>query len=149
MIEIVQAQLRHIPAILEIERTSFEPAWSKDALINETGRDDVFFGIAVEDDKALGFCILRLISGEAELFQIAAAGGYRRSGIGSRLLDGALAFCAQNGVAAVYLEVRESNEAAVRFYEKHGFSCSGVRKKYYTNPVENAVIMVLNMPVGY
>ena len=85
--------------------------------------------MAVDDGRVLGFCVLRLVSGEAELFRVAVAGDRRRTGIASRLLGDALRFGASNGAAAVYLEVRQSNEAAIGLYEKHGFSGAGAAGK--------------------
>jgi ribosomal-protein-alanine N-acetyltransferase len=148
MIRIVPAESAHIPGVLELERSSMRPPWSSDALTSELGRGDAYFGAAVEDGRVLGYCVLRLISGEAELFRIAVADGRRRSGIGARLLEDALRFCTSNGAAAVYLEVRQGNAAAIGLYEKYGFSCAGRRKNYYSNPAEDAVIMVLNMSPG-
>ena len=145
MTEIVEAAQKHVPDLVSIEQVAFTPPWSENALINEIKRDDALFKVAVQNGEVLGFCILRLISGEAELFQIAVADKHRRSGIGSRLLDSALAVCAQNETYAVYLEVRQGNEGAIKLYEKHGFSCSGHRKNYYSNPAEDAVIMVLDL----
>ena len=141
MIEIVSAEIKHIPEINAIEQEAFDPPWSKNAMLSELGRSDVFFAVAVENAAVLGFCILRLVSGEAELFQIAVAEGKKQSGIGSRLLEKALDFCAHADVVSVFLEVRKSNAAAIGLYKKHGFTQKGLRKNYYTRPAEDAVIM--------
>ena len=141
MIEIIPAEMKHISDIIKIEQASFDPPWSEDALMSELGRSDAFFAVAVEEGTVLGFCVLRLLSGEAELFQIAVAQEDRRSGIGSRLLEEALAFSVQNGAVSVFLEVRKSSEAAIGLYEKFGFLQKGIRKNYYTRPAEDAVIM--------
>ncbi len=148
MIRIVPAGLEHLPEVLALERSSMRPPWSKDALTAELGRGDAYFGAAVEDGRVVGYCVLRLIADEAELFRIAVADGRRRTGVAARLLEDALDFCKSNGAAAVYLEVRQTNGAAIGLYEKCGFKCGGRRKNYYSDPAEDAVLMVLDLSPG-
>jgi ribosomal-protein-alanine N-acetyltransferase len=145
MIGIVPAGLKHINGILRIERASFDPPWSENTLKGEFGRGDTFFSVAEDNGAVLGFVLLRLMSGEAELFQLAVTDAYRRSGIGGRLLAAALGFARSGGAQSVYLEVRPSNEAAVRLYENYGFSRQGRRKNYYANPVEDAALMSVDL----
>lgn len=154
MIRVISAREEHLPQVLEIERASIFPPWSEGALLNEIGRDDGLFAVAVEaaggdwqDCAVAGFCIVRCVADEAELYQIAVREDSRRRGIGDALMEEAIRYCRSHGVKAVYLEVRRSNEAAIRLYKKHGFKSEGRRKNYYSSPVEDAVVMVL-APAG-
>ncbi|NLA86564.1 MAG: ribosomal protein S18-alanine N-acetyltransferase, partial [Clostridiales bacterium] len=79
----------------------------------------------------------------AELYQIAVREDMRRRGVADSLMAAALAYCRENHIDSLYLEVRKSNEAAIRLYQKHGFKNAGRRKNYYSNPVEDAVVMSL------
>ena len=157
MIRIIDATEAHLTQVMEIEREAISPPWSEGALTNEIGRSDGLFDVALEDDdgssaggapensKVAGFCIVRRMSDEAELYQIAVREDRRRAGIADRLLTRAIEDCRERGAVSVYLEVRRSNDAAIRLYKKHGFKSEGRRKNYYSSPVEDAVIMTLDM----
>jgi ribosomal-protein-alanine acetyltransferase len=92
-------------------------------------------------NDVLGFCIVRCLSGEAELYQIAVREDMRRRGIADRLMDAAEKYCRAHKVSSIYLEVRKSNAPAIRLYKKRGFKNEGRRKNYYSSPVEDAVVM--------
>ena len=161
MIRIIHAKEDHLPAVLRIENASIKPPWTEGALLGEVGRDDGLFALAIadgvfiedgvsiadgptaDDGGVLGFCIVRCAADEAELYQIAVCEGYRRHGVADSLMNAAKQFCRQNRIGSVYLEVRRSNEAAIRLYRKHGFKNQGRRKNYYSSPVEDAVLMSL------
>jgi ribosomal-protein-alanine acetyltransferase len=88
--------------------------------------------------EVAGFIVFRLVAGdEGEILNLAVDPGRRRLGVGMRLLRHALAA----GAEVWYLEVRASNEAAVQFYRRAGFRAVGTRHRYYSNPVEDAVVM--------
>jgi len=141
MIKITSAMEEGIPRILEIEQASISPPWTHGALLSEIYRDDSFFALAVEDDIIVGFCILRRMADEGELLQIAVDALARRRGVGDLLMKAELDYAREIPLRAVYLEVRAGNEAAIALYKKHGFVAAGRRKDYYTQPVEDAVIM--------
>ena len=79
---------------------------------------------------------------EGEIYRIATKNEYRKRGIAYRLLDFALKTARGAGLESVFLEVRESNVAARNLYRAYGFSEIGVRKNYYKEPTENAVLMM-------
>lgn len=87
-----------------------------------------------------GFLIAREVDHEWEIENIAIAGPARRGGLGTRLLEEFLDLARERGAQAVFLEVRESNLAARKLYEKCGFLEAGRRQGYYHSPEENAVI---------
>lgn len=145
MIDVIHAVETDIPAVLEIENEAISPPWSEGALLNEVGRTDGLFVLAVEDGAVLGFCIVRRAADEAELYQIAVREDCRHRGIADSLMKAALGYCRENAVMSLYLEVRRSNEPAIRLYKKNGFKNEGRRKNYYSSPVEDAVIMTLSL----
>lgn len=87
-----------------------------------------------------GFLVARLVASEWELENIVVSDAVRRHGVGMRLLEALLARARQTNSNSVFLEVRESNEAARSLYLKAGFKQTGRRKSYYTNPQEDAVL---------
>lgn len=149
MIRIIDAEEEHLPALLKIENACITPPWPEGALLNEIGRADGLFVLAVEDgleprdDGVLGFCIVRSAADEAELYQIAVREDMRRRGVADSLMRWVIRFCQENLIGSIYLEVRRSNEPAIRLYKKHGFKNAGRRKNYYSSPVEDAVVMSL------
>jgi [ribosomal protein S18]-alanine N-acetyltransferase len=88
-----------------------------------------------------GFLVGRQVSDEAEILNLGVMAAGRRQGEGTALLKAALEELHSRGVSRVFLEVRESNEAGIAFYAKHGFSKTGLRTAYYRDPVEAAVLM--------
>jgi len=96
--------------------------------------------------KLVAFLVVRKVSEEVEILNLAVTpAAPRRVGVGSRLVRHGLAEAKRDGARRAYLEVRESNRAAVAFYERLGFSCAGRRKQYYRNPPEDAVLLSANL----
>jgi ribosomal-protein-alanine N-acetyltransferase len=91
--------------------------------------------------RMVGFFLARAILENLELLKIGIYPEYQHLGIGTRLLNAAFAEGAKRGCLRCFLEVRKSNEGAVKFYHNHQFSIAGERIKYYTEPVEDAWIM--------
>ncbi|HZP18340.1 MAG TPA: ribosomal protein S18-alanine N-acetyltransferase [Terriglobales bacterium] len=90
-----------------------------------------------------GFVIGRVTAGECELENIVVSPRHQRHGIGSRLLQALVERARARGAARIFLEVRESNEAARALYERCGFAATGRRRNYYDNPREDAVLYSL------
>ena len=127
--------------IMEIEREAFFPPWTSGGILGELLADDSYFALAVEDEAVLGFAILHFSSGDAELLQLAVDAAHRRRGVATNLMEAALGQAQERKTRTIYLEVRESNEAARSLYEKYGFKEIGRRKDYYINPIEDATTM--------
>lgn len=125
--------------IAQIERFCFVHPWSG-RQIAETC-NGVFFIARDAGGKAMGYAGLTHVLDEAYVMNIGVLPACRRQGIGDKLMQQMLAFCLEKGCAFLSLEVRESNEAAKNLYKKHLFSPAGVRKNYYSDPTENALIM--------
>lgn len=120
-------------------------AWSEDTLSEECGRDGGFVLACLTDKAELcGFAVFSAVLDEGCLNSIAVCERFRRQHIGEGLISEMTEILRKQGVKTVSLEVRESNAAARGLYEKSGFSCQGVRKNFYREPRENAVIYTKN-----
>ena len=101
--------------------------------------------VSEDDRKVIGFIIGRQVGGESEILNAAVIVARRRRGEGGALLKAALDEFRARRVSRVFLEVRESNEAGIAFYEKHGFSKTGRRAGYYRDPDEAAIVMEMKL----
>jgi ribosomal-protein-alanine N-acetyltransferase len=97
--------------------------------------------VSEEEGKVSGFILGRQVADEAEILNLAVTAAYRRRGEGGALLKAALGGFQSRGVSRVFLEVRESNETGIAFYERRGFSKMGRRAGYYREPDEAAIVM--------
>lgn len=117
------------------------------ARIASPGRPGEFCLVVERPDGGLaGLLVARVLAGESEILNLAVGAEHRRLGLGSHLLAAALGRGKAMGAKQVWLEVRESNEAAIAFYHRHGFVLSGRRPGYYDSPCEAALI--LTKPLG-
>ena len=97
--------------------------------------------VRLADGRIAGYICGFVVSDEAEILKLAVDQEVRRQGLGEQLLAHALAGLAAQGIGRVFLELRASNRPARRLYEKFGFEQSAVRKGYYQNPTEDALLM--------
>lgn len=141
----------HIGELIQIgEVTNLSP-WSSQGYLEEMKNPaSIMLRLIDEENTIVGFIVGRLILGgeiearlDAEIYNIAVTEHNRRKGCGQQLFDAFLARCRENQVANIWLEVRESNENAIRFYEKNGFERIRTRPSFYKNPRENAHVMRL------
>lgn len=132
-----------INGILDISSLSFSVSWSKDSYIQELTNPIAKYFVAKDGEKVIGFAGTWIILDEAHITNIAIHPDYRKQGIGSELLKELISFCQKAGCIAFTLEVRRSNEAAKALYEKHNFKQDGIRKGYYEDNKEDAIIMWL------
>ena len=132
-----------IDSVLDISSLSFSIPWSKDSYIQELTNPIARYLIAKIDDKVVGFMGTWIVLDESHITNIAVHPNYRKQGIGSSLLEEFLKYCKSQGCIAYTLEVRNSNKAARTLYEKYNFKQEGVRKGYYEDTKEDAIIMWL------
>jgi len=128
-------------AVSEICRHSPQAAqWSKESYeqVHSSGQVVLIGEIA---GQICGFLVARITGDEAEILNTAVDPAHRRKGLASALLAAATSVAREQMVKNMYLEVRESNRAAIAFYVKHGFAKTGERRGYYNRPTENAVVM--------
>lgn len=134
-----------LPAVLKIENASYPNPWSLDSFRHEIHQSPVshFFVAATAQGRILGYIGIWLIADEMHINNVAVAPEARRMGIARRLLDYVLDRTLFPGIVSATLEVRISNDAAVALYKSLGFVDVGMRRDYYTNPTEDAVLMTL------
>lgn len=130
-----------VPYISRLEEETFSMPWSPESFIQMITKEDTRYYVAEEDGHLLGGCGLWMVAGEGNITNVAVAPKARRRGVGTGLLNYLMMEGDREGVTAYTLEVRVSNEAAIRMYEKLGFSSEGIRPNFYEKPTEDAMIM--------
>lgn len=134
---------QEIDDILRIETLSFTNPWTREMYLSELEHGDVASFYLVRDaiGEPVGFCAVWRVLDELHINNLAVLPEHRRSGAASALLNRALADAATRGAHRATLEVRASNVAALRLYERFGFRVTAVRRSYYTKPDEDALVL--------
>ena len=127
--------------VCEIEKDNFSLPWSEKSFLDSMERNDTLFLVALNGEEVAGYLGCYCVAGEGEITNVAVKSSYRRQGIGGKLLETLYEEAKALQTYEFFLEVRESNEAAIGLYSRQGFVKEGVRKNFYEQPVENAVIM--------
>jgi ribosomal-protein-alanine N-acetyltransferase len=131
-----------IDAVQVVERASFPVPWPANAFRHElTQNRNARYVVAREGDKVVGYAGLWLMVDEAHITTFAVLPEHRRRRIGERLLQRLFEVAEEVGAEWLTLEVRVSNLPAQRLYEKYGFKRAGVRRRYYSDNNEDALIM--------
>jgi ribosomal-protein-alanine N-acetyltransferase len=131
-----------LDAVMAIEEVSFPTPWSRGMFIEDFPRDFSDTLVAAgEGDEVLGYAVCWTIAGESHLLNIAVDPARKREGIGRALLSECIRRASRAGASLIFLEVRAGNEAAKRLYRSMGFAVRGIRKGYYTDTGEDAVIL--------
>lgn len=128
----------YVSAVAEIEKRCFSNPWSETAINAELENHCSEIYIALVDGTAAGYANIYTVLDEMDIVRVAVLPEYRRQGIAAEILKTVLA----EKQGTVYLDVRESNYPAISLYKSLGFVDTGVRKNYYTNPTENAILMM-------
>ena len=136
--EIKNFSTEYINGVAEIERACFSNPWDEAALKVELNNDCSHLYVAVDGGRVIGYAVVYCVCGEADIARIAVLDAYRRKGIATKLL---LKSFEDNKAECVFLDVRESNTAAIKLYRSLGFEEIGIRRNYYSDPTENAVLM--------
>ena len=138
---------RDLPAIVAIERRAFSDPWSARSFREALDHPAVFFACARREptesggEEVAGYVVAWFVADEGEIANLAVDPAGWGSGVGRALLDAALAEGERRGAAAVYLEVRDSNDRARRLYRSREFEEVGRRRDYYQRPVEDAIVL--------
>jgi [ribosomal protein S18]-alanine N-acetyltransferase len=135
--------VKQIDEILTIEQLSFTNPWTREMYLAEFKNRGVSFCYMAkhEDGTTVGFCSFWRVLDELHINNLAVAPAFRRTGVATALLARVLGDGVTLGASRATLEVRRSNDPARLLYERFGFSVTGVRRAYYTKPVEDAIVL--------
>ena len=144
-VELATMRRRHLRQVMKIEAQVYPRPWSSALFLQEiVRRADRVYVVAKYESNVIGYGGLITSGLEAHITTIAVDPAYHRSGVGTKLMIGLLDAAISRGGRTLSLEVRRSNEAALRLYEKFGFKVTAVRHKYYENPEEDGLILWMN-----
>ena len=143
MVDFRRLKLRDLNAIEVIERSSYPTPWSRSMFAGELAKpSSICLGaIEAETEELVGYLIISRYVDAWHVMNIAVADEYRRRGVATQLMESLFEITSSDGARGYTLEVRVSNEAAIKLYEGLGFRPRGVRRGYYTDNREDALIM--------
>jgi ribosomal-protein-alanine N-acetyltransferase len=142
LVDIRPVELDDIAGIVEIERAAFSDPWSARAFAESIEHPAVYFACARSDEGVvLGYVVAWFAADQGEIANLAVTPKGWGSGIGRSLLVNAIDEGARRGIGDVFLEVRDSNARARKLYETSGFEEIGRRRRYYSKPVEDAIVL--------
>ena len=148
-IELRRLEPRDLDGVEEIERASYPTPWSRSMFTAELRKpSSVAIGAYVEAEELVGYAFVSRYVDAWHVMNVAVAPDFRRRGIASTLLERVFEITAADSRHGYTLEVRMSNLEAIRLYERLGFEHRGIRRGYYTDNRENAVIMWREPPPG-
>lgn len=140
MITIEKMSREHLSEVASIEEMSFSLPWSLESL-ELMLTDQASALVALEDGRVLGYVGMMCVLDEGQIINVAVHPDARRRGVGRSLMQAAEAYAKERGIVFLSLEVRESNIAARSMYSSLGWEEQGIRKGFYSHPVENACVM--------
>ena len=134
----------HLAGAAELERLCFGEPWSENAL-KLLLDDGIAVGFACLDgDTVTAYGGMMIAADEGQVTNVAVHPAYRRQGLGRSIVEAFASEAKRRGLVQISLEVRASNTAAIRLYEEMGFATAGVRRHFYRNPAEDALVMLLD-----
>jgi len=146
--EIVPMKATDLDDIMEIEKLAFRAPWSRQVFVEELERDWAHVDVLRERTANAGvaaFVNYWLVRDEVHVLNVATHPDARRNGHAARLLEHVIAFAHREKCRYVTLEVRRSNQPAIRLYRKYGFRPVGIRPNYYVEDNEDAIVMLLEL----
>lgn len=127
--------------ILRAEDEAFTNPWHRSTYLGQLGFERAVFLAVESDGEPAGYSLSWTVVDEMHLLKIAVLAPFRRRGVGSFLIEAAEKAAVASGVRSSYLEVRASNADAQAFYVRHGYAIVGVRRHYYADTDEDAIVM--------
>lgn len=140
-------QAADLPEVMQIELATFTMPWSESTFRGLLRRNDSDLFVAEHEGSIAGYAVFWAVTEQGELGNVAVAESRRGGGIGTMLVDAVLLHASERGVREIFLEVRKSNSGAQNLYKGFGFYEVGRRKNYYVEPVEDALVMRLDLPM--
>ena len=141
MMNITEMKACHVAQVAQLEALCFSDPWSENSIASELNNALSYWLVAQEDGIVVGYIGSQTVFPESDVMNVAVHPDYRRKGIGAMLVEALITHLRNNRCESLTLEVRASNESAIALYEKLGFEQVGLRKNYYRNPKENALIL--------
>jgi len=141
MIKISNMQSIHVSQVAALEKLCFSEPWSENSVAGELSNPLSLWLVAVDGDCVAGYVGSQSVMGETDMMNIAVAPNYRRQGVAAALIGELVRRLKDKGNHCLTLEVRASNDAAIKLYEKLGFARIGRRPNYYRSPKEDALIL--------
>lgn len=132
---------RDIGEVVWLEQVCFSESWSEYLICQGLDSKVDTYLVYQENDRVLGYSVIRLLGDEGEIQRIAVDPRHQRRGIARKLMEAMVAFSRARGVGSIALEVRAGNQGARKLYEAYGFRQEAVRRGYYHNPREDALIL--------
>lgn len=145
MLKLREMKAEDLEDVLAIERESFSTPWTKNLFFDELENLRTVYFVCCSDDEVLGYGGMWHVVDEGQITNIAVKKAFRKKGVASSILSALIDWAKKKEISVIGLEVREHNAAAIGLYEKYGFVPVGMRKNYYREPTENAVLMDLKL----
>ena len=136
-----EMKAEHVPQVAQLEKLCFADPWSEMSIASELQNLWAYWLVAVKDDMVVGYIGSQSTIDETDVMNVAVHPDWRRQGIAEQLIENLIEELKKRGSHALMLEVRASNAPAISLYEKMGFRQVGLRKNYYRNPKEDALIL--------
>ena len=133
--------------VSELEKEIFSTPWSRKSFESAMNDDNNIYIVVEKNEKIIAYCGIWIVADEGQINNVAVMKNERGHGVAYEMLSYAIEQSKKKGAQAFTLEVRKSNIAAYKLYEKFGFKNEGIRKNYYSNPKEDAIIMWLTLPL--
>ena len=131
----------HVAQIAELEKLCFSDPWSEKSVASELNNPLAFWLVAEDNGRVAGYIGSQTVLDETDMMNVAVHPDYRKQGIATALIVDLVEELRKMGSHSLTLEVRASNENAIRVYQKLDFQQVGCRKNYYRNPKEDALIL--------
>lgn len=146
MQEIAEVQIRRMKTedleqVCQIENQIFSMPWTREGFLTSLKNENNIYLVVEQMGKITGYCGMWGVAGEGQITNVAVKSGFQGRGIGSHLLARLLELGNEQLLSSFTLEVRVSNHRAIHLYERAGFRQAGIRRNFYDNPREDAVIM--------
>lgn len=143
MFDIKLMEESDLEQVVEIEKSIFSDPWSRQSFLDSLNQEMCVYLVVKNQEEVVAYCGLYVVQDEGQITNVAVKENYRKLHVATDMLSELIKQAIDRGARNFALEVRASNNAAIHIYEKLGFEKVGTRKKFYENPVEDAIIMLL------
>lgn len=137
----VSLKEEYLDSLKELEDICFTGGWSRNMFKNDITNSNAHYVLCTDNENVIAYCGLYAVLDEADITNIAVHPDYRKKGVATQILNKVFAYCIENSITTLNLEVRKSNVNAINLYKKNGFLIVGERKNYYSDNHEDAYLM--------